>query len=345
MRKSKAAFAARLRLLKCYASGKEVTGSGPSDVLIEVTSRCNLACPECRREEFVSKLGHMSWNVFESALDSAAPDLELAFLFGWGEPLLWPRLVAGIEFARARGIRTSLSTNITLLKGALARKLAACGPDILTLALDSHLKNVYEHYRRGASLERTLCNLRDFFAECKRARSKSRIVLQMICSPEASRDAAGYKAFAGQFPGIDIRYRLFKPAHAVSAPPERRPCPILWRGPAYVRSDGQVFPCCILQDQPLGSVMDSSLRALWNSKRMRSLRKLHAAGRINELKECSTCYHTDPQEYPRYSVLAGFLFASYRLRRIIPIVETLRMARQWIKSLFASKPLISHKSA
>lgn len=340
MIKGYTALANRLHLLKCYAAGLAGTRVGPPDVLIEVTSRCNLACPECRRAEFVGRLGNMRWDVFESALQSGKEHLELAFLFGWGEPLLWPHLLKGIASARNRGIRTSISTNITVLRGELARKIAASGPDILTLALDSHVKDVYERYRKGADFDLVCGNLEEFVAECRRARSRSHLVLQMICSPEASTKAVEYKTFARRFPDVEIRYRRFKPSCPAAGPLRRRPCPVLWRGPAYVRSDGQVFPCCILQDQPLGSVVDKDLRTLWNGETMQRLRQMHSSGRIHELKECSTCYHSDPQEYGRFSVLAGFLFNSYWTRRFIPFTERVRIVHKWIKSLFESKRIL-----
>lgn len=336
-------LANRLRLLARYAAGSPRTDSGPADVLIEVTSRCNLACPECRRIEFTGKGAHMKWSLFESALQSGEGSVEMAFLFGWGEPLLWPHLLDGIASARALGVRTSVSTNITLLKGELARRMAESGPDILTLALDSHMKQVYEHYRKGADFEQVCSNVREFIAELQRARGRSRIVLQMICTPEASPNAAGYRSFAKQFQHAEARYRRFKPARPVEASSTRRPCPVLWRGPAYVRSDGQVFPCCVLQDQPLGSVANGNLSALWNNEKMQRLRRLHSSGRVHELKECSTCYHSDPQEYSNLSALAGFLGSSYWARRCIPFAERIRMSYLWIRSLFESKRLLLNR--
>jgi hypothetical protein len=325
----------RLRLLKSYAFGSQYAGAGPPDALIEVTSHCNLACPECRRTELVGKPGHMKWEVFESALRSGSGHLELAFLFGWGEPLLWPHLFQGIQSARKQGIRTSVSTNITMLKGELARKMASCGPDILTLAMDSHVKEIYEKYRSGADFDEVYGNLKEFLRESRQVRSRSHLVLQMICSPEASKTAGDYKTFSKQFPDAEIRYRRFRPARpAGDAAPQRRPCPVLWRGPAYVRSDGRVFPCCILQDQELGNVLQTDLRTLWNSEKMRQLRLMHSTGRIHELKECSTCYHSDPQEYSRLSAMAGFLCSSYWARRFIPLSERLRLMGEWIRSTF-----------
>ena len=334
------AFANRLRLLASYASGSARPDVGSPDVLIEVTSRCNLACPECRRVEFAGKGGHMKWSVFKSVLQAGAGSVELAFLFGWGEPLLWPHLLAGIASARARGIRTSVSTNATLLQGELARHMARSGPDILTLALDSHVKDVYERYRKGAHFEEVCRNAREFIAEVRRSHGRSRVVLQMICTPEASPMASEYRTFAKQFREAEVRYRRFKPACAGEVPARRRPCPVLWRGPAYVRSDGTVFPCCVLQDQPLGSVVGGDLRALWNGERMQQLRSMHSSGRIHELKECSTCYHSDPGEYSTLSALAGFLCSSYWARRCIPFAERLRMIHQWIRSLFKSRQLL-----
>lgn len=325
----------RLHLLNSYLRGLDSSVAGPLDVLAEVTSHCNLSCPECRRMELVDKPTHMKWSVFESILRSGSGHLELAFLFGWGEPLLWPDLFEGIMFARKLRIRTSVSTNITMLKGDLAEKMSECPPDILTLALDSHVKEVYEHYRKGADFDQVYRNLQEFVQLSKKKKSSAHVVLQMISSPEASKTAGEYKSFAKQFPHTDIRYRRYKPAKSIAlGPSKHRPCPILWRGPAYVRADGQVFPCCILVDQPLGNILDSDLNTLWNSKKMKLLRQMHSNGRINELKECSTCYHSDAHEYSMLTAAAGFLWNSYWVRRMIPFSEKLLLLKNRIISVF-----------
>jgi radical SAM protein with 4Fe4S-binding SPASM domain len=324
----------RLRLLSSYLFGSDLAVSGPLDVLAEVTSHCNLACPECRRLELVEKPGHMQWHVFESILHGGSDHLELAFLFGWGEPLLWPNLIEGIQLARKLKIRTSISTNITMLKGELARRIARCGPDILTLALDSHVKQVYEHYRKGADFDEVHRNLSEFIRISREHRNRSQLVLQMICSPDTSGKSSGYETFARQFPRTEIRFRRYRPAQPSpeSTANRRRPCPVIWRGPAYVREDGEVFPCCILLDRPLGNILHSDLKTLWNSEKMRVLRQIHSSGRINEIKECSGCYHSDPREYSRLTVLAGFLWSSYWVRRLIPLSERLLVMKNRIKS-------------
>ncbi|HSE43578.1 MAG TPA: SPASM domain-containing protein, partial [Acidobacteriota bacterium] len=247
---------------------------------------------------------------------------------------------------RELGIRTSISTNITMLKGELAKQMCEGGPDILTLALDSHDKEVYEHYRKGADFKEVSGNLHDFIALTKQIGKRSHLVLQMICSPQANEKASEYKKFAEQFSGTEIRYRRYRSAKpGVQNRTKRRPCPVLWRGPAYVRADGEVFPCCILLDQSLGNVLDSDLKSMWNSSKMHQLRKMHSTGRINELRECSTCYHSDPLEYSTVTAAAGFLWNSFLIRRLIPFSERLLLLKYKIRNSIRSLKAFFRRSS
>jgi len=54
----------------------------------------------------------------------------------------------------------------------------------------------------------------------------------------------------------------------------------LWRGPMYVKHNGDVYPCCqsyMLDGQPLGRVGAAPLGEIWNSEEMQRMRRLHVA--------------------------------------------------------------------
>ena len=112
-----------------------------------------------------------------------------------------------------------------------------------------------------------------------------------------------FVAFWRAIPGVDqIRVKedetnLMRPDAGHSSAEWKHPCHYLWRGPMYVKQNGDVYPCCqsyMLDGAPLGSLEHESLVQIWNSGEMRQMRELHASGRGGEVDICSRCCTTIP---------------------------------------------------
>ena len=77
----------------------------------------------------------------------------------------------------------------------------------------------------------------------------------------------------------------------------KHPCHYLWRGPMYVKQNGDVYPCCqsyMLDGAPLGNIAEQPLVEIWNAADMQDMRRLHATGRGGEIDICSRCCTTIP---------------------------------------------------
>ena len=75
---------------------------------------------------------------------------------------------------------------------------------------------------------------------------------------------------------------LMRPDAGHAAEDWKHPCHYLWRGPMYVKQNGDVYPCCqsyMLDGAPLGNIGSSRWSNIWNSDEMQEMRRLHAAGR------------------------------------------------------------------
>ncbi|HYY74811.1 MAG TPA: radical SAM protein [Gaiellaceae bacterium] len=133
----------------------------PSEVQIEVTGSCNLACKMCLvryRPKLGKAEGAMPFATFKSILDRL-PTLERVTLQGLGEPLLAPDLFRMIEYAAARGIRMGFNTNGTLLTRDKAERLVRAGLDWLHISLDGATAPTYEGIRHGSDFERVRANV------------------------------------------------------------------------------------------------------------------------------------------------------------------------------------------
>lgn len=92
----------------------------PTELTIELTSRCQLACVTCPRENTFGHLvanQEMDWNLFERLARAYVPHLDyLSLAGGLGEPLLYSRFADAVRLARSLndGLYLSISTNALL---------------------------------------------------------------------------------------------------------------------------------------------------------------------------------------------------------------------------------------
>jgi len=133
----------------------------PTEVQVEVTGSCNLACKMCLvryRPKLGKAEGAMPFATFKSIVDRL-PGLERVTLQGLGEPLLAPDLFRMIEYAAGRGVRMGFNTNGTLLTPEKAERLVRAGLDWLHVSLDGATARTYEGVRHGSDFERVRANV------------------------------------------------------------------------------------------------------------------------------------------------------------------------------------------
>ena len=91
----------------------------PLDILVIVSSVCNLRCISCPVGNVKDRVptGMMTAAVFEQVLDKLlreAPYLGIIQLYNWGEPLLNRELPAMLRLAREREVLCAISSNLSL---------------------------------------------------------------------------------------------------------------------------------------------------------------------------------------------------------------------------------------
>ena len=134
-------------------------------LVVEVSSRCNLACKMCFRHSWIDeRFGDLDPAVFVRVLDDPAlANTETVFFGGMGEPLVHPALAEMAALASSRGKKVELVTNGTLLIEEKARKLLSAGVSRVWVSIDE----LYENYGRiqiGSDFGLVLGNLERFNA-------------------------------------------------------------------------------------------------------------------------------------------------------------------------------------
>ncbi len=211
----------------------------------------------------------------------------------------------------------------------MPRKLLDSPLEQITLSFDGAKKETFEFYRKGAKFEKVRDNFVRFARMKKERRSKLQIVVQMVRMEGNAGEVDDFIGFWRAIPGVDLvrikedETNLMRPDAGHAADDWKHPCHYLWRGPMYVKQNGDVYPCCqsyMLDGAPRGQRRAAAADEIWNGPAMQDLRRLHAAGRGRRDRHLRALlhHHSASRAGGGQPVLHGTT-----VRRLLPVVERL----------------------
>ena len=319
----------RARLLWGYLRRKTRLNALPVEYIVETTAKCNIYCPMCPRETHKQPKEDMSDQVFERLVQESGDSAEHMMLIGLGEPLLDNKIFDRIEYCHRHKISTLLSTNGTLLDEKAAQRLLETSVEHITLSFDGATKESFEFYRKGAKFERVRENFVRFAQLKATMKAKVQVVVQMVRMEKNWDEVEDFERFWKAIPGVDeTRVKadetdLMSPDGGHAPSDFQHPCHYLWRGPMYVKQNGDVYPCCqsyMLDGKPVGKIGEQPLMEIWNSPEMERMRGLHTSSRAAEIEICGKCRTSIPHPL---LVVGSLIFHGKTVRRFLPWVEKL----------------------
>lgn len=313
-----------MKLAKDYLLRRKTVSAFPSVIGIETTSRCNLDCIMCPRQEMTRKTGDMGIELFKNITDDIKGNVEFIWLQDYGEPFLNKDIFDMIRYAKKSGLKTGISTNATVLNAGIIENILSSGLDYIIFAFDGATKETYEKIRRGAKYERVAQNIKQFIVKKNERRADIFTVIQCILMSDTEKEIKDFKRI-WKINGVDgIRIRQVTYSGGEGKFKNRlnvRPCFWLWSDP-HIKWDGTVVPCC--QDvnavYPLGNIKDKSFGEIWNSGGMVRLREMHILGKYGELSLCKNCNMYQPNNM----LIVGSSFFNYlTINKLVPTVESI----------------------
>ncbi|MCL1917333.1 MAG: putative heme d1 biosynthesis radical SAM protein NirJ1 [Peptococcaceae bacterium] len=140
-----------------------VSGHGPV-VVWNCTRTCNLKCIHCYSASDHEKYDQMSTDEGKRFIDDLADFKVPVILFSGGEPLVRPDCLELIAYARERGLRTTLSTNGTLITAEKAQVLKDLNVGYVGISLDG-LGEVNDRFRgQEGAFDKALQGIRNCLA-------------------------------------------------------------------------------------------------------------------------------------------------------------------------------------
>jgi hypothetical protein len=272
----------------------------PIYVLLEPVSACNLRCPFCFQvdPDFTRKpyTGIMDIELFKRVIDECEENGTGAItLASRGEPTLHPKFCEMLEYASGKFFEIKINTNGTRLTDEICHSIFKNEVNDIVLSIDTEQKDLFEKYRKNASFDEVVENVKNLHNIRKKFYPNSITAIRIsgvYCGPD--QDNEKFSEFWGQWADeitisdVEERWDTYNnPIH----PDLSTPCAYVWER-FYVWWDGVCNPCDVdyKSKLSLGTLDENnSIKDIWNSKEYKLLRLNHENGMRSGCFPCDRC--------------------------------------------------------
>lgn len=269
----------------------------PTQVILELSAGCNLACPACPSHVLDRKKGWVSEDVARRTIDEVAdenPQTEFYVAF-MGEALLHKKFFDIIGYAEERRLgNIVLNTNATLLESATRDRLVASSIKRIIVSIDGASADTYEKRRVNGVFDEVRDNTLALLALAHRTSGAPEIWVQMIVDNGNAHEEEAFKRFwLDRGATVKIRPQLswggrVGNGEMAKVKLDRVPCPWLMRQ-IIVTAEG-AFAMCDADHEArleLGNIQDRTIRSVWNGS-LRRMRERHLADDFSHAL-CRSC--------------------------------------------------------
>jgi radical SAM protein with 4Fe4S-binding SPASM domain len=240
----------------------------------------------------------MSEETFKKIADEAGKYGAWLRISGGGEPLMHPKFMQLMEYAKEKGCRLGIINNGSLMSIDKAKRLFEIGADMLEFSVDAANKEDYDIVRSGLSFERLVENLRSAFALRNEMGAKTKIIASAINQKgiDVNEVEAFWLPFVDQFQKRKyLTWGINEPSNSADdtpylAPEEKIPCPFIFER-LNIDSRGQVMVCGydIAANTNMGNIHEKSIKEIWHGEDFEFYRKKHLERKGDEIEMCRNC--------------------------------------------------------
>lgn len=271
--------------------------------VLSITYVCNSRCPNCPytnsdiREAYQDR-PHMSADTFKIIADQCGGFGSWLRLSGGGEPMLHPRAVELMVYAKKAGAHIGLITNGSRFNEESSRMILEAGIDMIEFSVDAADPETYAKVRTGLNWDCLLENVKRMLRLRNELKSASKIIASAVNQVDV--DIKAVESFWR--PLVDniqkrkyLTWGINDPSRSADPtpylPPEKMiPCPFIFER-LNIDSRGKVMVCGfdIAARTDMGNVHDRSIKEIWHGQEFEYYRRMHLARRGNDIELCKNC--------------------------------------------------------
>ena len=282
----------------------------PPMVLLEPTNYCNLSCIHCAYRTLLDKSdynqGFMDFALYKKIIDEISEHkYTILRPFDRGEALINQQLPEMIKYAKkkcGKRIYIWLNTNGLLLTPRKSKQLLESGLDQLEVSIDAATETTFSRIKGvdGKILRKVADNTIQYCQLKKELYPNKKLIISFVESEINILEKDSFVNFWHNYADhVNIR-----PVHQHGAlikenlrvtkknkkQVQRLPCSIIWKR-VSIDYQGNLRFCEVDWELKgiMGSIKDSCIEDIWNSKNYKELRGLHIEKRFSEIPLCSIC--------------------------------------------------------
>jgi perosamine synthetase len=293
-----------------YGFGGRLAARFPSQILVDVSEVCNLACVHCPHPEFKAS-EHYGKRQLDPALNDKLVDEVRAHGAGStqyiryasnGEPLGHPHILDMLDAATSRsGVAVTLTTNGTLLTEARAERMVASGVHVVDISIDALLPETYAAIRVGGNLKKVEANVARLIDLASQGGGRTRVVVSFVEQPQNRSEIDQFERVWRDRGAADVVIRrlhscsgaksgLAVERRAAVRDADRTPCLYPWER-IGLNAAGHLFFCPSdwVHGSTLADYRETTIENTWRGDAYRALREAHLTNDYSRHAFCGQC--------------------------------------------------------
>lgn len=264
---------------------------------------CNAQCPSCPytnstiRADYADR-PYMNEDTFKLIADQCGQHGAWVRISGGGEPMLHPKAVELMEYAKKAGAKVGLITNGSRFTEESSRRLLESQIDMIEFSVDAGDPGTYATVRKGLHWDTLLANIRRMMTLRNSMKSATKIIASGVNQEgvDIEEVAKFWDPIVDNFQkrkyltwGINDPSKSADPTPYL-APGKRIPCPFIFER-LNIDSRGKVMVCGfdIGAKTDMGNVHEKSIHDIWHGEALQYYRTMHLEGKGTEIELCGNC--------------------------------------------------------
>jgi MoaA/NifB/PqqE/SkfB family radical SAM enzyme len=291
----------------------------PSQIIVDATEICNMACIHCPHPEF--KVSHhysgrkldleLNHKLVDEVREHGQGRTQYIRYTSAGEPLTYPLVFEMMDYAKRRsGVMVTLTTNGKLMNDARIERLLAIGVDIVDISIDALNPDTYARIRVGGDLNVTRSNVLRLINRVRESGSRTRVVVSYVEQPLNKGETDGFEWF---WKTNGAKYVVIRRLHSCSGAKTsiaselwessktvpRRPCLYPWeRIELNPRGDLAFCPSDWVHGSVIADYRTTTIREVWQGDFYRRLRAAHLTNDFSCHGFCGQCPDWQSTRWP-----------------------------------------------